>query len=146
MKYKFHGWLALWYRCWTADRLQRHGLANHAICPLCNVAAETYDHLALQCPLATSVWASAFRLLGWSPLPPTPTSTIREWWPQAELATRVADRKTLNSLILLVIRSLWLERNARVFDAQSSTAAEISQRISDEWAAWTACRRRMARE
>jgi hypothetical protein len=79
MKFRFHGWLALWQRCWTADRLQRHGLPNHAVCPLCNTAAETYDHLALQCPLSTSVWVAAFRLIGWNPPLPTSTCTIRKW-------------------------------------------------------------------
>jgi mannosylglycoprotein endo-beta-mannosidase len=79
MKFRFHGWLSLWQRCWTADRLQRHGLPNHAVCPLCNTAAETYDHLALQCPLSTSVWVAAFRLIGWNPPLPTSTCTIRKW-------------------------------------------------------------------
>ncbi|KAM0866672.1 hypothetical protein ACQ4PT_042492 [Festuca glaucescens] len=145
MKFRFHGWLAIWQRCWTADRLQRHGMPNHSICPLCNAAAETYDHLSLQCPFATAVWIAAFQLLGWHPPMPTATSSIRDWWPEAERATTTGNRKALNSLVLLVIRSLWLERNARVFDARASSAMDVSRWIADEWAAWGACRRRAVR-
>jgi hypothetical protein len=141
MKFRFHGWLAIWHRCWTADRLQRHVLPNHAICPLCNAAAETYDHLSLQCPLATTVWLAAFQLQGWHPPMPTATSTIREWWPAAELATTTGNRRDLNSLVILDIRSLWLERNTRVFDARASSAMDVSRRIADEWPTWGACRR-----
>jgi hypothetical protein len=46
-KFQFHAWLALRNRCWTAERLARRGLPTHALCPLCDSAIETMDHLSL---------------------------------------------------------------------------------------------------
>ncbi|KAM0853387.1 hypothetical protein ACQ4PT_051108 [Festuca glaucescens] len=52
MSYRFHAWLALRRRCWTADRLLRRGLPTHMLCPLCKVHDEMLDHLSLDCPFA----------------------------------------------------------------------------------------------
>jgi hypothetical protein len=55
-KVKFHAWLALRRRCWTADRLIRRGMHANPLCSLCGVSAERLDHLSLQCPFAGQVW------------------------------------------------------------------------------------------
>jgi hypothetical protein len=36
-------WLVLYDRCWTSDRLQRHGLQNNDPCTLCDQSVETLD-------------------------------------------------------------------------------------------------------
>jgi hypothetical protein len=46
-KVKFHAWLALQRRCWTADRLIRRGMQANPLCSLCGVSAESLDHLSL---------------------------------------------------------------------------------------------------
>jgi hypothetical protein len=33
---RFFMWLILHGRCWTLERLQRHGLHNHGLCALCS--------------------------------------------------------------------------------------------------------------
>ncbi|XP_071677042.1 uncharacterized protein [Lolium perenne] len=38
LKFKFHAWLALRRRCWTADRRLRHGLPSHTLCQLCDAS------------------------------------------------------------------------------------------------------------
>ncbi|KAM0827167.1 hypothetical protein ACQ4PT_068367 [Festuca glaucescens] len=55
LKYKLHAWLALRRQCWTADRRLRRGLPTHTLCPLCNVADETLDHLSLHCLFSRGV-------------------------------------------------------------------------------------------
>jgi hypothetical protein len=35
------------------------------------------------------------------------------------------DRRTVNSFIMLVMRALWLERNARVFNQKATTAQTL---------------------
>jgi hypothetical protein len=132
MSYKFHAWLALRRRCWTADRLLRRGLPSHTLCPLCRVHDETLDHLSLDCPFAKVVWADTNSELR-TPLP-SPAAPLSDWWPEA------VERKTANSLISLVIRSLWLERNARVFDKIKTSPQEIVRRIRDEWHLWLSSR------
>jgi hypothetical protein len=42
-------WLVLQGRCWTSDRLHRHGLRNHGPFALCSQCVETIDHLLLGC-------------------------------------------------------------------------------------------------
>jgi hypothetical protein len=45
----------------------------------------------------------------------------------------------------LIMRSLWLERNACVFDGVRSSAAIVARRITEEWSLWTSVRRRGGR-
>jgi hypothetical protein len=61
LKFKMHAWLVLHRRSWTADRRRRQGLQTHILRPLCGTHQETLDHLTLQCPLASAVWARGFR-------------------------------------------------------------------------------------
>uniref|UniRef100_A0A453BHD7 Reverse transcriptase zinc-binding domain-containing protein n=1 Tax=Aegilops tauschii subsp. strangulata TaxID=200361 RepID=A0A453BHD7_AEGTS len=53
---KFFHWLANLDRCWTADRLARHGLQHHPRCLLCDQAPETIRHLMLDCPFSRQAW------------------------------------------------------------------------------------------
>jgi hypothetical protein len=138
----FHAWLALRNRCWTAERLARRGLPTHALCPLCDSAIETMDHLSLQCPYAIQVWMPACQRLQLGVLPPTPQSTLATWWPAAVANLPGRDSKHANSFIMLTIRFLWLERNARVFDGARATAVSVLSGVLDEWALWVNCRGR----
>jgi hypothetical protein len=52
-----------------------------------------------------------------------------------------SERKTTNSFIMLVMRTLWLERNARVFERSSTTAQVTLRLLLDEWGTWMSCRR-----
>jgi hypothetical protein len=139
-KYQFHAWLALRNRCWTADRLTRRGLPATALCTLCGVAGETLDHLSLQCPFATTVWTAVCQRLQLGVAPPSPQSTLSLWWPDAVRAFSRRDSRTANSLIMLTLRSLWLERNARVFDGTPSTATTVVRNLLEEWSLWVSCR------
>ncbi|KAM0850196.1 hypothetical protein ACQ4PT_053226 [Festuca glaucescens] len=144
MAYKFHAWLALRRRCWTADRLARHGLPSHALCPLCGTQPETLDHLSLTCPYAVAVWGGVTLVAG-IPLQP-PTDCLGDWWSQVVGALPDRSRKDANSLILLVLRSLWLERNARIFDNKERTDRDTVRSILDVWGTWVACRGRQVRD
>jgi hypothetical protein len=60
------------------------------------------------------------------------TSTIPEWWPQAVEHLSQQDSKKANSVIMLKMRSLWLEQNARVFERVSSSMDRIISSICSE--------------
>ena len=47
---------------------------------------------------------------------PTTQDTLKDWWPAAVAALPNAIRQTANSLVMHVLRGVWLERNSRVFD------------------------------
>ncbi|KAM0827058.1 hypothetical protein ACQ4PT_068438 [Festuca glaucescens] len=81
MAFKIHAWLALRHRCWSTDRLARHGLPSHVTCPLCGVADETIDHISLLCPYAGSIWAGVDATLDYHL--PALALGLSEWWPDA---------------------------------------------------------------
>jgi hypothetical protein len=139
-KVKFHAWLSLRNRCWTADRLARRGLPSHVICPLCTSADETLDHLSLRCPYAYSVWAGVFLRLDIRVPLPTPQATLPAWWPASAAAMTRQDARAFNSLVMLVLRTIWLERNARVFDAKSTPSALVIDGVVGEWNLWSTSR------
>ncbi|KAK1633169.1 hypothetical protein QYE76_007484 [Lolium multiflorum] len=76
----------------------------HNTPPLCKVYDETLDHLSLDCPFANVVWAGINS--GLRALLPTPAAPLSVWWPAAVEGRPMGQRKTANSLISLVIRSL----------------------------------------
>ncbi|CAM0882123.1 unnamed protein product [Alopecurus aequalis] len=132
MKNKMHAWLALRDRCWTADRRLRRGLPSHTACPLCSAADESMDHLTVQCGFASQFWAV-----------PVAAQELRlqDWWPDAVQQLPVKERRTANSIILLGIRAIWLERNARVFDNKACVLDRVVSSTFDEWRLWVNCRR-----
>ncbi|KAM0858778.1 hypothetical protein ACQ4PT_047617 [Festuca glaucescens] len=140
-KHQFFGWLAIQGRCWTADRLQRRGLPNQGVCPLCQTDDEDIDHLLLGCPFAQAVWFNLLRPDGFLRLMPGRGDRLRFWWPNA--TKRVTAKLDFNSLCLLIIRSIWLERNARIFEGRACLASVLSDRIQSEWREWKGCRSRV---
>jgi hypothetical protein len=62
---------------------------------------------------------------------PTGFLVIADWWLLASRKFPARKRKEANSLIM---RSLWVERNARVFDDKRTSAAAVMSMISDDWA------------
>jgi hypothetical protein len=146
LKFKMHAWLALRRRCWTADRRRHRGLRTHIMCPLCGTRHETLDHITLQCPYATAIWAGAATRLGLPSIVPSEQAAIGEWWPEAAARFASRDRRTADSFIMLVMRTLWLERNTRVFNRKATTAQTLLRLLLDEWKAWMSCRRGFRRE
>jgi hypothetical protein len=55
-KCKFFAWLVLHDRCWTSDRLHRHGLKDSDTCALCAQEVETLDHLLVDCAFSQETW------------------------------------------------------------------------------------------
>jgi hypothetical protein len=49
-------WLAIKNRCWTAERLLKHGLPHHSVCPLCDQEQETIQHIMLNCIFSRETW------------------------------------------------------------------------------------------
>lgn len=103
-------------RLWTADRLARRSMQHPAACPLCCQEPETADHLTLQCSFSRQVWFSLLLPRRLHRFTPAADAMIAEWWSVLSAAVPKKYRKELNSLVILVVRCLWLERNNRVFD------------------------------
>jgi hypothetical protein len=54
------------------------------------------------------------------------------WWPDVAATSPRDKSKDFNSVVLLVIRSIWLERNARVFNGAISMAIAVANGIHEE--------------
>ena len=119
------------------DRLAKRGLQHTPICPLCDQQPEDGEHLLVRCVYARELWFLVLQKLGLPQLTPTSDASTAQWWTQ--LARRISDkkkRKEINGLIILTARSIWLERNSRVFDQCASTTSAVFNRIEQEFALW----------
>lgn len=136
---KIHMWLAaLRNRIWTADRLARRGLQHPPRCPLCDQEPEDGEHLMVRCVFALEVWFAVLQQVGLQRYTPTPNTDTAQWWTTLVAATPKTQRKAINGLIILTARSIWLERNSRVFDHIASPRGAVCNRIRQEFALWRA--------
>ena len=136
LQHKLHMWFVLKNRLWTADRLQRRGLQHPAVCPLCCQEAETASHLTVQCSFAREVWYGVLLPYRLHRFTPSRTSELALWWPTLTAAVPKKRKKEINSLVILVARCLWLERNSRVFDKFASMPWTVRGKISEEFLLW----------
>ena len=135
-KCKIQIWLAMQRRLWTADRRLRHGLESHTACPLCDQAPKTADHIALGCVFAREVWSKVLRRCGLDSLTPSVDDSLIDWWPEARRRAPSRARKGFDSLVLLVVWSLWKKRNARIFERSAEMVCTVCHRIAEEIELW----------
>jgi hypothetical protein len=112
-EFKFFFWLALQDYCWTSQRRQRHGLTSDATYALCSQCIESIDHLVLGCVFSREVWSQLLHSWGWQHIIPHEES-LGDWWTSARKRIAKPWRKAFDSIVLLTLRSIWLERNGRV--------------------------------
>jgi hypothetical protein len=80
-KCKMFLWLAIWNRCWTADRLAKRGLSHPDKCPLCDQEDETIQHLLTTCVVARQVWFRLLHPLELTDLVPWQNGrSFADWW------------------------------------------------------------------
>ena len=78
-----------------------------------------------RCPFAAAVWGGlASRRILPVPLPSLQVS-LQDWWPDAVEWLPIKERKAANPAVMLVLRAIWLEHNARVYDANMSTIGRV---------------------
>jgi hypothetical protein len=100
-KCKFFLWMAIRERVWTADRLQKRGLPHPVVCPLCDQAQETVQHILTSCVLAPQFWFSILSPCGFGHLAPSSSaSTFAEWWQDMNCRVIKDKRKGLNCVII----------------------------------------------
>jgi hypothetical protein len=136
LKHKLHAWLALKDRLWTADRLEERGLPHPRHCPLCCQETETVEHLNMRCSFSREVWFRTLQPYNLHNQTPTADDELALWWPALSDAVPARHKKEINSLIVLVVRELWLERNARVFDWTATMPVELVRWIASEFEQW----------
>lgn len=137
-KVKFLAWLAIQDRVWTAVRLAKRGWPNCGPCPLCKREPETVEHLFFQCRYTLRVWAF---VKDWLQLVEVDTSvwatatSIEDWWIDMA-STQSIHKRAMPSIIMLVSKAIWDERNARVFRNHSAPSFILLQAIKIEARLW----------
>ncbi|CAL4994550.1 unnamed protein product [Urochloa decumbens] len=134
---KFFFWLVLHGRCWTSERLQRHGLPNHGNCALCSQMVELLDHLLLSCVFIREVWYRVLRSQGWQQMTPGQDDQIVSWWLTQRKQLDKLSRKRFDSIVLLTTWKLWNERNARVFRGTAKQPTLAFNEIREEIQSWS---------
>ncbi|PVH67188.1 hypothetical protein PAHAL_1G447100 [Panicum hallii] len=126
-------------RVWTADRLLLREWPNYYFCPLCQRNLETALHLVAECPFsqqfwaAASVWANCPSLTpaNWSPL----ALDLLSWFTQLSDVSSQR-KKGVGSLIILILWSLWKERNNRIFRQEELPIARVLSLLKDDIRLW----------
>lgn len=137
LKCKIFTWLAIRRRCWTADRLQRHGLQSQGVCVFCLLSLETIDHLIVGCAVTAQIWGQFFSRLGLSRCVPMGQVNISEFWIASRAKLRSKQKKKfLDSCIILVAWMIWKERNHRIFNQDPTSLDTLLHRITEEFVNW----------
>jgi len=130
-----------------ADRLAKRGLPHPEACPLCGQAEETIHHILVGCVFTGQIWAQIFQYLGLSSLSPEPTaSRFSKWWWKAILSVPKAERKGLNSLIILVAWEVWEHHNSCVFENATPGIQEVLRAVIAEGNLWCSAAARKLQE
>ena len=135
LRCRFFAWIALQNRCWTSDRLARHGLDHQEACPFCDQHEESIDHILLHCVFARQVWSiicTAMNKPNWTP---RQGSSLSDWC----ITTQDLGRRTKDgrAVYLRTMWELWKHRNAIVFHGASPSIRTIVHHIEDEGRAWS---------
>ena len=133
---KFFHWLADLDRCWTAERLRRHGLKHHPRCLLCDQLPESMHHLMIACPFSKGVWHDVLSWLRLTCRPPDDEPSLDDWWRSARQGTPTQLRKGLASIALLTPWMIWKHRNSCVFDKARPSAQALVAEIKEEAKLW----------
>jgi hypothetical protein len=113
---------------------QRSGLQDSVACALCSPGTETIDHLLLGCVFAREVCYKVLMHCGWQHLASVVDEHLVLWWLRSRKFVVKARRKAFDSFVVLIVWSIWLERNAMVFRSVSSSTATLVEFI------WTHCK------
>jgi hypothetical protein len=136
-KCRYFLWLVTQRKCWTADRLARHGLDHPEKCHLCDQEEETMDHLLSSCIFSRQFWFRFLQKVTLHDLTPQPTDpSFLDWWQRIEELALGMVRKGLNSLIILGAWIIWKHRNRCVFDGAAPSLTACLAQAEDERELW----------
>lgn len=122
-------WLALLERINTKKKLVHLKIIprEEINCPLCNSWPEEVSHLFLQCPVATELWAWWWEIWNIKWVWPSSLNLAFEQW--SFPTSSKFFKKIWTASFLVIVWSLWKERNARVFNQKSCSLMEICNLI-----------------
>lgn len=112
LKCKLFLWLVVRGRVWTADCLAKRDLPHNAACCFCNIAQESAHHLFMGCSVVTIIWSSVLLWANLSEAIPQNAPEFRDWWQEARNRVHESRRNSLNTMVPLIIWSIWRENES----------------------------------
>ena len=114
------------------------GWPNSYFCPLCYRNLETAFHLVAECPFSKQVWTVIANWANCPSLSPHNWTGVLDlqYWFRDLTSASTQQRRGLLTLVLLVIRSLWKERNNRIFKHEELTVPRFTALLRDEVRTW----------
>jgi hypothetical protein len=85
-------------------------------CVLCSQKPETTDHLFLGCVVTRQLWFALLSSLGLEAIAPNRDDVLVERWLRCRGLLAADSRPVLGSVLFLVTRCVWKERNNRTFN------------------------------
>jgi hypothetical protein len=98
--------------------------------------AESIDHLLLGYSVSRIIWFQVFSGLGKPDLTPDANASLVDWWIRVATAWPAKPARKICSILLLVFRSIWLERNCRIFRLKAHPIEKILDNIVEEAERW----------
>jgi hypothetical protein len=132
----FFVWLALHGRCWTAERLHRHGIRTNSSCILCCQDAETINHLLVQCVFSREIWFKVLRRCGWHGVAPTQDHLFAVWWTTSRKCVPKGRRKAFDSLVVAMSWAIWTQRNDMTFGRAALLPSRMVEVIFESIENW----------
>jgi hypothetical protein len=78
------------------------------------------------------------------------SDVMADWWLASRKRVIKRRRKAFDSLVPLVARGIWLQRNSRVFDRSATAPVALARELESECALWCRagliCRSPLARD
>ncbi|CAM0874176.1 unnamed protein product [Alopecurus aequalis] len=136
LKFKLFVWKVAWDGCWTGEMRKKHGLADVDTCPVCLQQPESIEHLLIGCPFSRQIWFQVLLSLNHPELAPSATSSLHPWWIRVVEGWSWAQTPKIKALVLLVLRSIWIERNNRVFKGKARTVPVLLDSLMAEAEKW----------
>jgi hypothetical protein len=129
-------WLVEHNRCWTANKLARHGMEHPDHCPLCDQQPKNINHLLILHVFTRHIWFE--REVGLQfVLLPGQDSFEDDWWCQSSMQVPSQVRRGFNFLMTLGAWVNLKHRNQCQFQGASPSVAAVLQVAREEALLWT---------
>uniref|UniRef100_A0A803PAJ1 Reverse transcriptase zinc-binding domain-containing protein n=1 Tax=Cannabis sativa TaxID=3483 RepID=A0A803PAJ1_CANSA len=126
-KHRFIYWQIFNTHLLTRDYLQQILVIPSNLCPVCDSALETHDHLFFTCSYAIQVFAAVNKWMGNFQWPRSIEEMVRGC---CNLKKNLTDR-IINTVLAAALYFLWKSRNKCIFDLSCLTPSCLSLGIKD---------------
>ena len=128
-KIEIFNWTLMHGRILTGENLEKRGIVGPFRFPLCADAAETINHLFLNCPYATTVWMEVLKRWGNGRYLPVHIHECFINWDnlyQGDLNEKKGVKACWMKIPQIICWIVWKERNQRIFQGKTQPVWKLA--------------------